>query len=89
MQTTTDITNVSDTVLDAFLAWTAGDEDFDFDALNKGEMVALAALLPAVDFRTWIATAPIAHTAARGAARAIATGADVAEDRILRAQDAV
>ena len=51
---TTDITTVSDRVLDAFMAVKSNDTSFGFDGLSRLELIELQRLIPAVDFSTWI-----------------------------------
>ena len=86
METTnlTDITNASDLVLDAFLAFRTGDAAFDFDALTAAELRALARMLPGANLRTWILLAEQAEDSRRTVSRA--TG-DYYEGRILARQE--
>ena len=50
---TIDITNFSDNLLDAILAYRSGDESFNFDVLTIGELYALQDAVK-VDLSLWI-----------------------------------
>ncbi len=67
MANTVDITNASDTVLDAFLALKTGDASFDFDALTSRDLLALKAM-GCKGLDGWLALTP-APTSGRSSGR--------------------
>ncbi len=59
-----DISNVSDTVLDAVLALRSNDTSFDFDALTRRELIEVQEI-SGVSLALWIAGTPEQERAAR------------------------
>lgn len=82
MAKTIEITNYSDNLVDAILAWKSGDETFNFDALTSKELYLLQDATGA-NLRTWICLA-----AAREARSPRADGPDY-EGAILARQERV
>ena len=82
---TIDITNVSDRVLDAFMAVKADDTSFNFDELSRLELVELQRLLPTMDFSGWITLQGRKEDRAH-AARKVSVGRDY-EHAILARQE--
>lgn len=86
MGQTFDITNVSDRVLDAFMALKSNDNSFDFDGLSRLELVELQKLAgPTVDFSLWI-TLQSRKEDREHAARKVSVGRDY-ENAILARQE--